>query len=340
MPSDDHAVDLSSAALEAVAPRVEAFRSGVATAGERLRAELADGRGAGEDRTAQVAEELGRFAEGRIDPERFAALFAVGKAAEPKALKGLEAASAVFEEFSSAGTDPFVAEVPEGGDLRDTVRDALTGIGRVLGAARVVELTRRNKFKSKEHGKLLKGFPFRRWNPGERGMAPPLVVTVEADDLQASGLGEYMDGGVKLVLVVKGETEAAPLAAVISPGVFVAQTAKAEVLQRLAESQYPGVALYLEKEGPNVARFVHDPAAGTSSAERLTIEAIPEIPKGRARGATKDADALAHLEALAVASSAGGESGSNGQGEEAAALSAAAPADRLAAWLLQQSDLS
>ncbi len=92
MPSEDLAEDLSPRAIEAMSPRLEAFRSGVATAAERLRAEPAELRGAGDDRAAQAAEELGLFAAGRIDPERFAALFGGGDTTDAGALDELEAA--------------------------------------------------------------------------------------------------------------------------------------------------------------------------------------------------------------------------------------------------------
>jgi hypothetical protein len=328
--------------------RLDAFRSGVATAGEQLRGELAHRRGAGQDRAAQVAEELGPFAAGRIDPGRFAALFSREDVSDSKTLEALEAAAAVLDEFASSGAEPFQAVVPQGGDLRDAVRDALDNLGRVFGAARVVELARTNRYEAREHDKLLDGFPFRRWNAGERGLAPPLIVSVEAADLQASGLGEYLDGSIKLVIVVQGEARPAPLAPLITPGVFVAQTTSVEVLERMATSPHPGVALFFEDARPAEARFVHDPDAGASSWERLVIESLPpEQPATRVRRPLKGADALAHLAALAApppTQATAAPAVTNGEGEiapvEADTSGVAEPADRLAAWLLQQSDLS
>jgi hypothetical protein len=348
MPSEDGRRKISAVVLGAMASRLDAFRSGVATAAEQLRGELADQLSAGTDRAAQISEELGPFAEGRIDPERFAALFGREEASDPKTLKALDAAAAVLDEFASAGTEPFDVIVPRGNDLRDAVRDALTSLGRVFGAARVVELARTKRYKVREHRQLLDGFPFRRWNPGERGLAPPLIVSVEAADLQASGLGEYLDGAIKLVIVVRGEGQPAPLATLITPGVFVAQTTRVEVLERMAASQYPGVALLLEEERPAEARFVHDPGAGASTWDRLVIESVPaEEPGTRVRRPPKGADALAHLMALAnprPTQPAAVAAVTNGDIEvapaEAETSGAAAPADRLAAWLLQQSDLT
>lgn len=346
MPSEDGRRKISAVALGAMASRLDAFRSGVATAGEQLRGELADRRSAGEDRAAQVAEDLGPFAEGRIDPERFAALFnREEKEEDPKELEALEAAAAVLDEFASTGAGPFQAVVPKGGDLRDAVRDALANLGRVFGAARVAELARTKRYEAAEHGGLLDSFPFRRWNRSERGLAPPLIVSVEAADLQASGLGEYLDGAIKLVIVVKGEGQPAPLAALITPGVFVAQTTRVEVLERMAASQYPAIALLLEEERPAEARFVHDPGAGASTWDRLVIESVPpEEPGTRVGRPPKGADALAHLKALATPRPTVAAAATNGDVEvapgEADTSGAAAPADRLAAWLLQQSDLT
>ncbi len=357
MPSEDRPDETFAEVLQPMAGRLDAFRSGVATAGEQLRGELASRRGEGENRTAEVAEELGPFARGRIDPEKFAALFSQEEESDPKALDALEAAAAVMDEFAAAGTEPFVAVVPEGSDLRDVVRDALANVGRVFGAARVVELARTKQYEAAKHGELLEGFPFRRWNPGERGLAPPLIVTVEAADLQASGLGEYLDGAIKLVIVVKGESEPAPLAGLITPGVFVTQTTRLDVLERMAESQYPGVALLLEDERPAEARFLHDPGAGASSWERLVVESVPPEESGaRVRRQPKGADALAHLKALAAPPTGlPSPAATNGDGEVASAEadtsdvaepaeagSPAAPtaADQLAAWLLQQSGLT
>jgi hypothetical protein len=337
-----------------VASRIDAFRSGVATAGEQLRGELADRLSVGQDRATQIKEELGPFAEGRIDPERFAALFGEEEASDPKALKALDAAAAVLDEVAGTGTEPFHVIVPEGGDLRDAVRDALTSLGRVFGAARVAELARTNRYKVREHKKLMDGFPFRDWNAGERALAPPLIVSVEAADVEASGLGEYLDGAVKLVIVVKGEAQPAPLAALITPGVFVAQTTSVEVLERMAESQYPGVALLLDAERPAEARFVHDPGAGESTWERLVIESVPpEQPETRVRRPPKGADALDHLKALAAPppglpaqAAQPPQATTNGNVEGAtvevdtSGVTAPADADRLAAWLLQQSDLT
>ena len=73
------------------------------------------------------------------------------------------------------------------------------------------------------------------------------MVEVEAEDLLPAGLGEFLDGAVKIVLVVRGHTTPAPLARLITPGTYVVQTADAADLEGLARSRHPGVALVFDE---------------------------------------------------------------------------------------------
>jgi hypothetical protein len=76
MPSDAPTAEatLADRAFEALESRVDAFHSAVATAEEEIRTYVTHHRGANEYRTEQALMELGVFALGRIDPEKFAAL--------------------------------------------------------------------------------------------------------------------------------------------------------------------------------------------------------------------------------------------------------------------------
>jgi hypothetical protein len=215
-----------------------------------------------------------------------------------------------------------------------------------------VELARSGRFDPDEHGRLLGPLPFRAWNRFERELAPPVVVEVEPDDLLVAGLGEFLDGLVKLVLVVRGATAPAPLARLVTPGTYVVQTADPAEVHGLAEAPHPGVALLFDEEREDQARFVHDPGAGVAPWQRLRIAHLPARP-GVGRGRTRPlwSEELEHLETMArepaggVAPPTGSSDASLGRAMAAPASGEAASAeptsaDRLAAWLLSQTDLT
>ncbi len=340
MPSDTGMVatsDLALKALEALGPRVKAFHSAVATAEEEIRGYVTHRRGISEHRAERSLAELGPFAVGRIDPERFAALLVDVDDLTPDAEGVMERAEQILAEFS-VDTDFHLVLVPKGGDLRDAVKEALNHVGQVFGASRAVELARSGLFDPDQHSLFLSALPFRKWNREERHLAPPLVVDLDAEDLIPAGLGEFLDGVVKIVLVVKGPTTPAPLARLITPGTYVVQTADPADLAGLARSSHPGVALLFDAVRAEQARFVHDPDAGAAPWKRLTVSHIPEQPEvGRGRRAPTWLEELAHLEALARKPAGGLDLGAV-EGEPAAAETK--PADQLAAWLLSQTDLA
>lgn len=338
MPSENSLVDQ---ALEALSSGIDAFHSAVATAEEEIRSFVANARGASEFRAEKVLTELGPFAVGRIDPEKFATLLAVADPEEltPDAEEVVERAEEILAEFT-VGRDFHVATVEPGGDLRDVVKDALDHVGRVFGAARAIELARAGLFDPEEHNSFLAHLPFRKWNRAERQLAPPLVVEVEPDDLLPAGLGEFLDGMVKIVLVVRGVTPPAPLARLITPGTYVVQTADPEEVRRMAVSPHPGVALLFDDERPGQARFVHDPDAGDTPAKRITIHNLPEEPEvGRGRRMPTWLEEVRHLQTLARTGAAAAEAAGALVPGAAAPPEEPSPADQLAAWLLAQTDL-
>ncbi|HSW31355.1 MAG TPA: hypothetical protein VLH75_17845 [Longimicrobiales bacterium] len=337
MPSDRKKVassDLALKALEALGPRVEAFHSAVATAEEEIRSYVTHRRGNAEHRSEQTLAELGPFAAGRIDPAKFAALLVDVDDLTPEAEGVMERAEHILAEFA-VGTDFHLVSVPKGGDLRDAVKEALNHVGQVFGASRAVELARSGVFDPAQHNVFLSGLPFRKWHREERRLAPPLVVELEADDLLPAGLGEFLDGAVKVVLVVKGPTTPAPLARLITPGTYVVQTADPAELGGLARSPHPGVALLFDATRAEQARFVHDPDAGSAPWKRLMVSHMPEQPEvGRGRRTPTWLEELAHLEALARKPA--------GAADVTAASESAdetSPADQLAAYLLSRVDL-
>lgn len=354
MPSDSSvaAPDLTDRALEALSERVNAFRSAVATAEEEVRTYLHQRRGQAEFKGEQALIELGPFAIGRIDPERFAQLLGDAETLEPQAEDVLDRAERLLLGF---GADEGLhrVTVEPGGDLRDEVKDALTHAGQVFGVSRAVELARSGAFDPGQHNALLGSLGFRHWNRAERQLAPPIVVEVRGEDCLPAGLGEFLDGTVSIVLVTTGPTTPAPLARLITPGTFVMQTANPDDLRAMARSPHPGVALLFDEEREAQARFVHDPDAGATPGARLTVMHMPEQPEvGRGRRAPTWLEELSHLQMLA-ATTAGGQSGSGDAEGDGPVAEAPAPtsaptegtgaptgADQLAAWLLAQTDLN
>lgn len=338
MPSEAPTMEatLPDLALDALGTRVQAFHSAVATAEEEIRTYVTHQRGASEFRAEQAIMELGPFSVGRIDPEKFALLLGDKEEIDDEAQGVLNRAEEILNEYATSMDFHRVA-VETGGDLRDVVKDALDHVGQVFGAARAVELARSGLFKAEEHNHFLGHLSFRKWNRAERQLAPPLIVEVEPDDLLPAGLGEFLDGQVKMVLVVKGITTAAPLARLITPGTYVMQTANPSDLAGLASSPHPGVALLFDEERPGQARFVHDPDAGDTPGERITVQHMPEAADvGRGRRAPVWLEELEHLQMLARRGSvakAAEELVDMPDGEDATS------ADQLAAWLLTQTDL-
>lgn len=340
MPSDTKKAatsDLALKALQALGPRVEAFHSAVATAEEEIRSFVTHRRGVSEHRAEQTLAELGPFAAGRIDAEKFGTLLLDLDDVTPEAEAVMERAEHILSEFALS-TDFHRVTVPKGGDLRDAVKDALSHVGQVFGASRAVELARSGLFDSEQHNLFLSALPFRKWNREERNLAPPLVVELEPEDLLPAGLGEFLDGAMKIVLVVKGSTMAAPLARLITPGTYVVQTADVADLAGLARSAHPGVALLFDEARAEQARFVHDPDAGSNPWQRLKVSHMPEQPAvGRGHRPPTWLEELAHLQALAKKPAGTLEPGAV---EEGAPEAEAKPADQLAAWLLSRTDLT
>lgn len=341
---------LVDAALAAVARQREAFRSALALTLDQVRNEL-DVRAAREDGTgARAAAELGRFAAGRIDPERFSALTSAASD-DDSWLEPARRALETLRAIKARRDGLFSVRVEAGGDLYAEVDRALADAGRAFGAARVFELARAGKYEAAEHDPLLASFPFRRWSAAERAKAPPLVVEVEGKDLVVGGLAGFLDGTVKIVLVVGGASPPAPLVRLVTPGVLVLQTSEAEELEMVGRTAGPAIAALVP---PDAGSFLHQPAAGGA---RVQVRHIPEGEPKKKLGqisAFQQAEELGLLAALAASAAEAGAVGAappgagpggaaDSPGSAAAAAAAqrpAEPVDKLAAWLLRQADLS
>ncbi len=332
MPSDARIAH----AVRALAAPIEHYCSAVATTLEEVRGYLAAHRSGTDGRAAQLKAELGRFAEGRIDVNKLAVVLGEEQALDPAALRDMERAVETLAAIAIAGESLFHVEVAPAGDVTSAVAARLAQAGRAFAAARMAtRASRRQGSPETSSDAALDAFAFSRWNTGERRLAPPLVVSVRGGDLRAGGLADFLDGGLKIVLVVEGECAPAPLARLITPNTLVIQTDNAEGLDRLASWPGPAVAALVPA---SAARFVHDPAGGAETWRRLTLQHLPETPRAAVGGLSpaQQAEDLRQLTALATAPTLS---------PPAAAMAGDTPpttdpVDRLAAWLLQQANLS
>jgi hypothetical protein len=122
------------------------------------------------------------------------------------------------------------------------------------------------------------------------------------------------------------------------------QTADPGDLERFARAGHPGVALLFDEARSEQAHFVHDPDAGDTTWDRLSVQQVPdEVDVGRGRRAPTWLEEVVHLRTLAARPKAvthpasGGKNG-DGDGVEEPRLEVTS-ADQLAGWLLAQADL-
>jgi len=328
MPSDLLSDTLVQKAQEALAPVQHAFCAAVESALARGEAWWNEQAASDSDRVERVGAELGMFAQGRVDSMRFAELSARPRALEPEVRKEVKRALEALRQGCAPG-DVMSASVDADSSLADTIEDALAESGRVISAARVIERVRAN---SGPAVPAVTHLPFQSWSRTERRYAPPLIVTVDGTDLHAAALADYMDGGLKIVLVVQGACPQASLVRLVTPGTFVMQANDAAALERLARFDGPGIAA-LVPEG--VACFTHDPAAGTEPWQRLSIERLPSPPFPAVPGmsAWQLREDVRQLQALAAAPA------NRAMPPGAPASDSPDAVDRLATWLLGQADL-
>jgi len=346
MPSDAR----TPRALEALAEARDCYRSAVSTAHDQMAAYLATHRARTHGHAQTVARDLGKFAVGRIDAERFGTLFSDNRSLASDVVERVERLVGVLAALLAEGDELFVADVPPGGDLRDTVERAIAHAGRAFGAASAFQALKCGEYRPERHDADVLALSFSRWNRRERVLAPPLVVEVDGADLRAEALTEYMDGRMAIVLVVRGAASPAPLARLIAPGTLVAQATEPADLPKIIACDCPVVAALVPREA---ATFTHDPRAGRSLQARLRVTFTPsEAPRTTLgwRSGWQQHDELAHLQVLAGLSDehqsvrAAGTVGEHDQPATTYAASSAVPdgqaVDRLTNWLLAESGLA
>ncbi len=326
MPSDN-LTELVLASLEG--PRT-AFASSLSTAAEQVRGTLAGLSADVGERNDLLKTQLGGFASGRINIEKFSSFADGQKSVDAGAVPTLKNAQAVLMELSEAGKALNQVKIGADKSVRCGVRRGLEKIGRAYGAARCIELAKAGTYNDAEHGKMLKGLPFADWNQAERAMAPPLVVHVNGRGLHPSSLSEFMDGGVKLVLLIDGPCAPAVLARLIAPGTFVMQSEDVAAIDQLAAWDGHGIAAIVP---PGAATFTYQPAAGKSIADALKIDNQPDesciSPLG-SLSAPQQKEDLDLLSAL---------TGATATPQEDSEASPVNPVDQLAAFLLNKANL-
>lgn len=346
MPSDAR----TSRALDALAAHRGRYRSAVSAAHDQMAGYLAAHRARSYGRAQTVATELGRFAAGRIDAERFGALFTEPQVLTTETTECVERLVGVLAELLAEGDALFTCNVPPGADMHEFVDRAIAQAGRVFGAVLAFQAVRTGTYRRERHDAGVLGFPFARWNRSERLLAFPLIIEVDGADLNAEALTEYLDGRVAIVIVVRGACSPAPLVRLVTPGTLVVQTTDVAELRVVADCDAPAIAALVPSES---ARFVHDPRAGRSLRSRLQIACMPldrpKHPLG-ARSTSQQQEELAQLLELAqlrelepagaaVSASATVPSGSAGASVSGVAPQDAGAVDRLTSWLLAEAGL-
>ena len=321
MPYDAAALE----ALTLVSNAIVAYQSRVAAVADRISNYLSANDEAGSD---GVEQQLGEFAAGRIDIERFSALWEERETLDQSERTVLAHAHDLLRDIATRPADYFITDLPPGARLTATLAHAFTDLGRCFGAMMIAEMVRTGRFKTEDF-ELLHGFPRFRWTRAERGMSPPVIVTLDGADLWAGEVAQYLDGNQKIILVVRSPAPPAPLVRLITPGTLVLQSCSVTDLQPLIAAEGPAVAALM----PNgSAEFIHRP--GTSPAhERITISTKPAGARKAIEGWTtwQQQQELDQLYALAAAPVIA---------QEKQPPPASDPADRLASWLLSHADLS
>jgi hypothetical protein len=315
-------------ALQAVSRSIAAYRSGVVTSLERVRAMLATG-GASRSR-----RELGAFAAGRIDADRFAEV-AHGAALDTPARARIARCAEVLLELSGLPDDAFVVDVPSGRRPIDIVNAALAKFGRAFHAATTADLVRGGTYDPMQGDGLKDDWGFERWSKAERRIAPPIVVTVDGSDLHVAAFAELLDGTERIVLVVRGTAAPAPLARLITPNTFVLQTTDATGLEAFSAYDGPAIAAFMPE---NTATFVHNPERGSAPWQRLEIWRRPAAEPRRTIGGLsprQQREELLHLEALAAQPTL-----PTGTVDALVPHGSGNATERLADWLLAQSGLT
>jgi hypothetical protein len=323
MPSDERIDE----ALDALSGQTQAFRSALAVTIDQLSV-FANTHGAEKEQRADlIAMELGPFAADLVDASEFSQYAGDATESTTQTLKTVDQAQATLNELADKGDELFVVDVESGGSLWHSVAQRLGELGRAFAAAHAFEQAKANG----EEAEAAEALPFSRWSSKERRLAPPLVVTVDGADCRANALADFLDGTLKIILLLRGDSTPAPLVRLVTPGTLVAQASDVAGLKRVGKWDGPGIGAVVPE---TAARFVHDPQGGETSVARLKIGHLPEGKRRKPLGGVSVAQQTEEMRQLKAL------------GEAPKAAPAAEepdvpvnPADKLAAWLLTRANL-
>ena len=345
MPSDPRL----TRAFQILAAPIERYRSALAATLEEIRGHVDAARSDSEVRSRRLRDQLGAFGS-RIDTGRLTSALGERKQTEPVDIERLERASDVLRNLVSRGDSLFDVEVPSGVDAAAAIRRQFACIGRGFAAARIARAAASGGGSGLDERRALDAFPFAEWTAAERALAPPLVVRVNGVDLVAGAIAPLLDGSVRLLLIVEGFCPPAPLVRLITPGVLVLQAHDLSELQPLASASCPSVGALVPLWA---VRFAHDPAAGPECWQRMSVHLSRDwrIKRIGPFSPEQQQEELAQLDQLAripsiVAASPELRATSTELRTTSPELRATSPEprvadiERLAAWLLQQANLS
>lgn len=326
----------SARALQALARPIGEFRAAVQGALDQAERALASQAEDAAARAERARIELGAFGLGRIDAAGFASLQGTTAAPLlPAATDALERAVQTLREVLEASDRLIHLDLPSGSDLGAEVERAYAELGRAFGAVLLTELVRGGRYDPTAHDRLLAPLTFDEWTRAERRFSPPLIIELDGADLAAGALAEYLDGQGRIVLVVRGPAAPAPLARLITPGTFVMQTVDGAGLERVALAEGPAIGA-LMPEGSAV--FTHDPAGGKEAWQRLALASLPTESPRKAIGGTsawqmgQDLTLLSEMARTPFAVP-------RPDGSAAPALGSTDAVDRIAQWLLGNTEL-
>jgi len=319
MPSEER----SALALQAIRPRIDMFHAALTVTINQVRGLLA---GTGNTANDQSAS-LGKFAQGKMDLDRFATFTPKAPSIAPEVEAPVRAAEKVLKSLLEEGDDLFIVKIQDGRGLGHSLSVRLAHIGRAFAAARVIDLAKNGAYKEDKHADTLMRFPYAVWNSTERSLAPALLVEVSGQDFKPSAIVPLLDTNMKIVFNVSGDAPAAALSRAISPGVFVQQEIGDASLEAFSAFKGIAVAAFL----PSTAvSFVHDPSSGTTVYDHFVSLVFPKEVRKRPIGGispAQQAEDYTLLESLSVP-------------PELTAEAASDPAGKLSAWLLSQTNLS
>lgn len=311
-------------ALAAVAAERATFRSALAATLEQVRGMIAAGNHT-DAAHERLAAELGSFAVGRIQPDRFIDIARAETRYQKSMLKSMRHAQQMLTATLALGDQLHFVDVETNADCYQTIEDALADAGRAFAAAYTIEVIRARDDHPDDEAMLAPLAPAR-WTRTERLVAPPIVARVNGGDLSVGGMEDLLQGNQKIVLLVDAVAPPAALVRLISPNVFVAQCRTVDDLARFTAAQAPAIAAVM-----------NEPAAlFTYERGKLDVSYLPaEPPRRPLRCSTvfKQREDLAWLQQLQALH------GAVSQPANEEPVETVEPGDKLAAWLLKQIEI-